>query len=307
MRAKSCGGCHANVTYLMVRPLLKTETPLVADTRKFLEAKLEKPGGGHFPAEVVGSAAALAFDDARTGKLRPETRRVLDRMWSVLPISSCDSDTLVVELSPDYTAALAVVAANVAPENYAQTERAKSGLAATRAYLRRNVKTQDRVSLHSQGLLLWAAAHDRDVLTVPEREAIVRALLAKQNPDGGWSLASLEGKTRPAKKGKEDPSSDGYGTGFTVYVLRQAGAPASQSELVRAVTWLRTNQRASGRWFTPSSSAGRITSADFGTRDFYSQAVGTAFALLALEACGALPPAEASLDGVTRNPEALQK
>ena len=102
MRTKSCGGCHANVSYMMVRPLLKSETSLLADSRKFIETRLDQTAKSRFAAEVVSNAAALAFDDARTGQLRPSTRKALDRMWSVLPVSSCNSDTLVVELSPEF-------------------------------------------------------------------------------------------------------------------------------------------------------------------------------------------------------------
>jgi squalene-hopene/tetraprenyl-beta-curcumene cyclase len=288
MRAKSCGGCHANYTYMMVRPLLKGGSPLVDDTRAFVEKRKveKKPAGNRLPGVLISDAAALAFDDARTGKLRPSTQQALDRMWSILPLRSCDADTIVVELSPDFGTALAVVATSVAPEGYAQTKKAQEGLAVTLAYLRKEVKDSSRASLHSRALLLWVAAHQPDLLTGPERVSIVKSLLAQQHKDGGWSLTSLERESRAAKH--PDAPSDGYGTGFTVYMLRQAGVPANQPEMVRAVEWLRHNQRASGRWFTPSLSAHRITTADFGTRDFYSQTVGTAFALLALESCGAL-------------------
>jgi squalene-hopene/tetraprenyl-beta-curcumene cyclase len=260
-----------------------------------VEDKIKKASPDRLPGVVISDAAALAFDDARSGKLRPSSRQALDRMWNILPLRSCETDTIVVELSPDFGTALAVVAASIAPEGYAQTKRARDGLAATREYLRKNVKDSSRASLHSRALLLWVAAHQQDLLTGPERASIVQSLLAQQQKDGGWSLASLERESGAA--GPQNAPSDGYGTGFTVYMLRQAGVPANAPVIVRAVEWLRHNQRASGRWFTPSTSANRITSADFGTRDFYSQTVGTAFALLALESCGALQSAEGPGEG----------
>jgi squalene-hopene/tetraprenyl-beta-curcumene cyclase len=53
--------------------------------------------------------------------------------------------------------------------------------------------------------------------------------------------------------------------------------PAADVRLQRGVTWLKQNQRESGRWFTPSQA--------WHTRHLISNA-GTAYAVLALEACG---------------------
>jgi hypothetical protein len=61
--------------------------------------------------------------------------------------------------------------------------------------------------------------------------------------------------------------------------------PAARSEIARGVDWLRNNQRASGRWFTPSPAAGEPTEGGVGARDLYVQSLGTAFAVLALKAC----------------------
>jgi squalene-hopene/tetraprenyl-beta-curcumene cyclase len=65
--------------------------------------------------------------------------------------------------------------------------------------------------------------------------------------------------------------------GLVVYVLRQAGQEATAEPIRRGVTWLRTNQRASGHWFTRSLN--RDGKHPIST-------TGTAFALLALRACG---------------------
>ena len=87
----------------------------------------------------------------------------------------------------------------------------------------------------------------------------------------GWN-----GHKRKDNKKQELEKSDGYGTGFVTYILRQGGVPATDARLRKALTWLKTNQRQSGRWFTRSP-----------TRDskhFISNA-GTAFAVMAIEAC----------------------
>jgi squalene-hopene/tetraprenyl-beta-curcumene cyclase len=72
--------------------------------------------------------------------------------------------------------------------------------------------------------------------------------------------------------------SDGYGTGFVLYVLRRAGAPADDAAIRRGVDWLKTHQRESGRWITRSLRKDG--------RHFLSHA-GTAFAVMALTSSGA--------------------
>ena len=58
------------------------------------------------------------------------------------------------------------------------------------------------------------------------------------------------------------------------------GVPADDPRIRRGVTWLKEHQRASGRWFTPSQS--------WHTQHYISNA-GTAYAILALHACGEIP------------------
>ena len=78
-------------------------------------------------------------------------------------------------------------------------------------------------------------------------------------------------------------ASDGYATGFAIYVARQAGVPADDKRLQRGIAWLRAQQRVSGRWFTPSLG--------FHRQHLIANA-GTAYAVLALAACGEIPPAK---------------
>src|SRR5262249_19015815 len=179
-----------------------------------------------------------------------------------------------------YTAVLAALAVGVAPEGYARSAEAQDGLTRLRRYF---VKSPPR-NLHDQAMLLWASLYADGLMTTAERAETVQSLLAAAQPDGGWSLAALSGQpARPAAA-----PSDGYGTALAVYVLRQAGVPASRPEIARGAAWLRSNQRASGRWFTPSPAAGDPTEGGVGARDLYVQNLGTAFTVLALQACDGL-------------------
>jgi len=99
-----------------------------------------------------------------------------------------------------------------------------------------------------------------------------------QHDDGGWGLANLGDWQRGDGSAQDTVSSDGYGTGFVIYVLRRAGVPANDPQLQRGIAWLRTHQRESGRWFSRSLHAD--------SKHYISHA-GTAFAVLALAACDA--------------------
>ncbi len=174
----------------------------------------------------------------------------------------------------DYHGAVyAAVGVGHAPEGYAQSEQAKEGLARLRGYLRKHPPPD----LHHKAWLLWASVKLDGLMTTAEREQATRALLALQRGDGGWSLPSLGGwKRHTGKSNDKNAPSDGYATGLVLYVLRQAGVPATEEPIRRGVRWLKANQRASGRWFTRSVNADRS--------HFISHA-GTAFAVMALKAC----------------------
>jgi squalene-hopene/tetraprenyl-beta-curcumene cyclase len=287
MDKNSCGACHVNFPYLMARPLLPgPRTPLVPETRNFMLNRKTTHNAFFSDAEKVGIAFALAWHDSRTtGKLQPDTRQALRRMWSVQKPTGtwmkmgCGSFPPL-ENDFVYTATLAALAAGIAPEGYARTAEARAGLTRVRGYLAK-VRGPD---LHHHSMLLWASLYVENLMTPEERQQTIKALLASQKKDGGWSLVGL----RPslARLIGESPSSDGYGTGFAIFVLRQAGVSASRPEIARGVRWLQNNQRASGRWFTPSHAAGDPTEGGVGARDLYIQSLGTAFAVLALDACG---------------------
>jgi squalene-hopene/tetraprenyl-beta-curcumene cyclase len=281
MQTNSCGACHVNFAYLMARPLLEGQsTALVAQTRRFMEQPKANPPPGNFSsgAESVAIAFSLAWDDARSGrKLQQTTRQALDRLWQIRRPNGTWSrlgcgNSIPAENDIHYTAILAALAVSVAPEGYARSAQGRDGLNRLRGYF---AKSPPR-DLHDQAMRLWASLHVDGLMTAGERAATIKSLLATQQSDGGWShVASPSVKT----------PSDGYGTGLFIYVLRQAGVPADRPEIVRGVGWLRSNQRVSGRWFTPSPAAGEPTEGGVGARDLYAQNLGTAFAVLALKAC----------------------
>ncbi len=285
-RQRQCATCHTNVPYLMARPALAAgPAPGMDMVRKFFEEQVAGWGGEgprnkpRSDSEVVAIAAALAVHDARTtGKLHPLTRKALDLMWTRQQTDGawkwlkCSWPPF--EHDDYYGAVLAAVGVGAAPEAYAATEQAKAGLEKLRGYFRKTPAP----TLHHRAWLLWASVKVDGLVSTAEREQSIKDLLKVQRSDGGWSLPSLgDWKGHDGRENNKEAPSDGYGTGLVVFVLRQAGVPAEREELRRGVGWLKANQRESGRWFTQSLNTDRA---------HYITNAGSAFAVLALEACG---------------------
>ena len=283
-KQRKCGTCHTNFAYLVARPALKSVSPPSQEVRKFFESMVEKrweDPGPRWDAEVVVAASLLAANDRlTTGKLNPVTRKAFRRMWK-LQRKDGGWDWLEcgwppMESDAHYGVTLAALGVGMAPGGYASSDEAKAGVEGIRRYLKKNAPP----SLHHRAMLLWASTRLDGLMEKKDQAAVLGALFALQRPDGGWAMASLlegwEGHKRKDGGKQELEKSDGYGTGFVTYILRQGGVAAGDARLRKAIAWLKTNQRQSGRWFTRSPTKD--------SKHFISNA-GTAFAVMAIEAC----------------------
>lgn len=281
-KQRNCMTCHTNYLYLMSRPALGADDEAVAVVREYAEtlvAERWEEKGPRWDAEVVMAGAVLAFHDDRTsGTLHPLTRRALDRMWTVQQADGgfdwlkCDWPPM--ESDDHFGATMALIGVGVAPDDYAQTPAAQAGVAKLRSYLAANPPP----TLHHRAMIVWAGSYVDDLVSDAERTACVEALLALQQPDGGWATASLGDWQRGDDKEQDTETSDGYGTGFVLYVLRRAGLPAEHPQIQEGVAWLKTNQRESGRWFTRSL---------YRDNHHFLTHAGTSMAVMALDACDA--------------------
>jgi squalene-hopene/tetraprenyl-beta-curcumene cyclase len=297
LRERKCASCHTGYPYLIARASAgDPDAPAVRRVRQFFEERVAAwdrggKGAGYLKGsgplkvsegvtEVVAVAATLALHDAQsTGKLHPRTRRALDRMWELQRPDGAWAwnKTGLAPLEHDeyYGAVYAALGGGHAPEGYARSQAARKGVARLTGYLRKNPPPD----LHHKTWLLWASLRLDGLMTRAERRRTVQALLAHQREDGGWYLGSLGSwKRRDGSPSAKQGPSDGYATGLVLYVLRQAGVPATGRPIRRGVRWLQTHQRASGRWFTRSLN---------GCRGHSITNVGTAFAVMALKACAA--------------------
>lgn len=302
---RKCVTCHTNGTYMVVRPALtaKVGAPneemrkhFVAALDQFAQKSPEDRQAGVAPAQSIYMAAGLAEWDANVArKLSPETERALALMFS-LQLESGTWGSVdcwpPYESSAFHLATVAAMAVGTAPgwlEN-SKDEQLRSGVERLKAYLRTQPAPQD----YDRTLLLWASCRLPGLLENDRKQQLVEMVLKKQRADGGWSIRTFGepeqwGRGNRAEKLRAepefaDPPSDGHQTGLAVIVLREAGLPAADPRIQKGVQWLLSNQRASGRWWTRSLNTEKL---HFIT---YS---GTAFPLLALSLCDALPAVEA--------------
>lgn len=247
-KQRQCFTCHTNYVYLYARPLISPDAAAHRSVREFAEQLITQrweTDGPRWDAEVVATAAALAFNDrVTTGRLAPETRRALDRMWTVqredggITWISCGWPPM--ESDDHYGVTLAALAASVAPDDYANTDQARRGIEGLRRYFENNKPA----TLHHRMMLLWVSQHLDDLMSQEQQRDVIAEVRSLQHADGGWALAGIFEWTRADGSPQDKVSSDGYGTGFSVYVLREAGVPADDPAIVRGIGGSR---RISGR------------------------------------------------------------
>lgn len=282
-KQRKCFTCHTNYAYLYARPLVPGKSIAHQQVRAFAEELVTDRWPKKQPrwdAEVIATAAALSFNDAKTtGHLHSVTRTALDRMWTVQKQDGgfdwlkCGWPPM--ESDDHYGVTLAALAVGFAPDDYATSDAAKSGMKQIASYLKANPAP----TRHHSAMVLWASKFHPNLLTADEQQQIINQLSTLQKPDGGWALATLGDWKRADGLTQDTTTSDGYGTGFIVYVLHQAGVPKDDPRLKRGIEWLKSNQRKSGRWYTRSLNK---------DNKHYITHAGSAFAVMALAECDEL-------------------
>ncbi len=288
-----CVTCHTNGLYLAAPPEIFAERRAFEiahdQAARFVRSwRANDVPGNDAPAppdvtDVVGTSAFLAINEAQSGasELSDIAAEALDHAWS-LQDEGGHWTGFVSNWPPFYDrhwpVTLMVIATGMAPGDYPSTDAAVQGMRRIRAYIAANPPE----FAHNRGMLLWAGSVNEGLISDADRQLWIDELLGLQRDDGGWAAGQL-GVWRMREGLPSDPpvtvESDGYGTGFVMYVLRQAGVPASHAAIQRGVGWLKTNQRAEGYWWTQSIRN------SFTTSNFLTHA-GTAFALKALAATG---------------------
>lgn len=277
-----CISCHTAVPYAMSRPVLRgalAEQGPSANERRLLEnvtkrARLWKEVAPFYSdadrgvyksvesrgTESVLNALILASNAAQLGQLSGDTRSAFENMWAEQQTTGDQkgawrwlrfkNEPWEADDSGYYGAALAAVAVGTAPENYRAQPEIQNNLMMLRDYLNREAAAQTTIN---RAVLLWASAKVPGLLEPQKQKALAGELLSKQQPDGGWSLASLVGTWARHDGTPQQPESDGYATGLILFALRETGMPQDNAQLKRGLAWLAENQSKT-RGFWPSYS-----------------------------------------------------
>jgi squalene-hopene/tetraprenyl-beta-curcumene cyclase len=303
-----CISCHTVMPYALGRPALHAaleEQSPAPNEQKILDnvikrVRMWKDVEPFYPDQTRGlpktsesrgtesilDALILVWHSAPSGKLSPDVRLALDNMWA-LQFTGGDMKGSWAWLqfhnapwegdSQYYGTTLAAIAIGSAPGDYKSEPAIQPKLKLLFDWLRTGMDAQtplDRV------VLLWASAKLPGLLSDEQKKVIIEQTLAKQQPDGGFSTASMAGNWKRRDNTPLDLRSDGYATGLVAFALEQSNAPQARESLQRAIAWLAHNQNPEdGRWAGSSLNKQRELDSDAGR--FMSDAA-TAYAVLAL-------------------------
>ena len=310
-----CISCHTAVPYALSRPALRkplAESAPSANERRLLEnitkrVRLWKEVAPFYTdadrgayksvesrgTESVLNALILASHDAQRLELSSDTRTALENMWAEQQTTGQQKGAWLwlrfanepweADDSDFYGATLAAVAVGTAPGNYRARPEIQKHLKMLREYLNREAAAQ---TLINRAVLLWASAKLPGLLEQEKQKAIITELLAKQQPDGGWSLSAMVGPWKRNDGTPQEPKSDGYATGLITFALQQAGIPPDDPHEKQGLAWLAgTQDKTEGFWLSYSLNKNKAHHMSPETALFMNDAA-TAYAVLALTEAG---------------------
>jgi len=286
---KQCVTCHTNGLYLVSGAEMSTRGKAYESIRdyslnylkRYVVDKVPPDGDSGAVQGIVSTTAFLAISDVKTkGKLDPVTAKAFDYVWTHQNEEGYWHEWLKCNWPPfevdnHFGVTLMAYALGMAPEEFTQTARAQDGMRKLRKYLNNHPPE----NVHQKAMLLLTSTTFEGILGPDAQQAVVDELFTLQKPDGGWNLIEMGRWNRSDGKEKDIASSDGYATGFATYALLKAGIDTHDSRIQKAITWLKVNQRTSGRWYTRSPRQ---------DRKHYISNAGTSYAVLALSASGEL-------------------
>lgn len=307
-----CISCHTVLPYAQVRPLLRAQlhqaslTPMertmLSDIEKrvrdwphvkpyYLDPAHAEPSRA---TEAVLNAVILESYEPNPASPGPVTREAFDEAWALQEKTGADAGGWLWQdfheapwESPESVyqgAAMMAIAVGVAGDSYGADRAGHDRIARLDDYLIRHYPAQP---LLNRLYVLWASAKVPGLLPHAQRAELLQSMAKSQQPDGGWSLPSLDPQHAPKKafldflkRANDADASDGCATGLTVLAMEEAGVNPQDPMLQRGVAWLARNQDQEGSWWASSLNGFRDPASDMGR--FMSDAA-TGYSVIALE------------------------
>lgn len=318
VREKSCINCHTTGPYLSERPalsdLLGPPNPEVladfADSIPEGPAKEADKNGHRYVSgswTAVWCALGLAeWDQHVSGKTSPDTDHALRQMMSrQSPDGSFVSygEVEIPHITTDFELSLQAARALTAAPGWLDTlepGETSDRIAKLKSWLRTAAPKND-----FDRILRLQLAHDLpELVTEAEKETALALLTSLQHEDGGWSTRDFSAvadwhyemsdtvvKLLASLPDAANPESDPYLTALAIVLMRKSGVPVDDPCIQRGLTWLKREQRVSGRWWMHSLYRGNY---------HYITYIATAQALKALALCDELPDVRPAVAGVEK-------
>jgi squalene-hopene/tetraprenyl-beta-curcumene cyclase len=329
-----CISCHTVVPYAFVRSALSAQlsenglTPAEHRLLDSIETRVTKwPQTTSYYTDTAHAAPSRATESVlnalilssyarRSGQFDPITRSAFAEAWALQIVTGNDAGGWAWQNfheapwesseSAYWGAALMSIAVDGTPEAYQDDPGVRLHVTALQDYLRRTYSQQPPIN---QVYVIWADAELPGLVSNRQLSQFITKVESLQQPDGGWSLASLDNRESLQSRVLDAfrridrvDGSDGCGTGLAILGLEKAGVPLQDPAVQRGLEWLRQHQYQDGSWWAPSLNGLRKPDSELGR--FLSDAA-TGYAVLAIEQARSEQPASAE-DG-RRGPRLIKE
>jgi squalene-hopene/tetraprenyl-beta-curcumene cyclase len=307
-RGRACVSCHTTGPYLTEytawsrqfgKPSEEVHASFVsAVLKEVIKVKdTDKNGHRYYPGafnSVWRSVGLAEWDRHVAGKLSEPTERSLRDMFERQSESGAfvsHGEVEIPHITTDCELSLQAARAITAAPGWLAGLKDETLLRRVEK-LKHWLRTAPPKNDFDRVLKLQLAHYLPELVSQTERDAALALLSSKQHPDGGWSTRDMSPvndwhfemsptvlKLIENLPDVDKPESDPYMTALAIVLMRQNNVPVSDPRLQQGLTWLKREQRASGRWWMHSLYRGNF---------HYITYIATIEAIKALELCGEL-------------------
>lgn len=308
LRGRACVNCHTTGPYLTdftaaAKHFGQPNEEVFVNFAKAVPAEIEEvhetnqKGHKFYPgafSSVWRSAGLAEWDRNVTGKLSEATDRSLREMFARQSANGAfvsHGEVEIPHITTDFELSLQAARAITAAPGWLAGLKDETLLARVEK-LKEWLKTAPPKNDFDRVLKLQLAHYLPECVPQSERDAALSLLTSKQHEDGGWSTRDMSPiedwhyEMSPTVvnliKNLPDatkPESDAYMTALAIVLMRQNNIPVADPRIQRALSWLKREQRASGRWWMHSLYRGNY---------HYTTYIATIEAIKALDLCGEL-------------------